>query len=224
MLQKMRTMSENKCVITVLVSDIITWKWCYQPRLNSADSHSCARALNVQNEKHVHEQPRQTLTEVIESMCIECPPKQEILLADKLSTERCRRDDRAAKLVILFPVRSSLSRFMHSPMQPRSCIPARGVINYSTRSDGTLGCRWILTLASQFQEQYGLQVKLSSSWLEQCRGYFVTVPVWKGQWNKSRAEWSRFSESLKQIWAHYTRVSPTKTQKSPEHCQFWLEN
>lgn len=70
--------------------------------------------------------------QLIELMCIESLPKLEILLADKLSTERWRRDDRAAKLVILFPVRSSLSRFMHSPMQPRSCIPARDVINYST--------------------------------------------------------------------------------------------
>lgn len=224
MLQKMRTMSENKCVITVLVSDIITWKWCYQPRLNSADSHSCARALNVQNEKHVHEQPRQTLMEVIESTCIECPPKLEILLADKLSTERCRRDDRAAKLVILFPVRSSLSRFMHSPMQPRSCIPASGVINYSTRSDGTLGCQWILTLASQFQEQYGLQVKLSSSWLEQRRGYFVTVPVWKGTVEEKQG-------GVEQIfWVSEAKLSslyasqPHKNTKSPEHCQFWLEN
>lgn len=204
-------MSENKCAITVLVSDTITWKWCYQPRLNSADSHSCARALDVQNEEHTYEQPRQTLTESIESTCIENPPKLEILLADKLSTERCRRDDRAAKLVILFPVRSSLSRFMHSPMQPRSCIPAGGVINYSTCGDETLACQWILTLATQFQEQYGLQVKLPSSWLEQCRGYFVTICVWKGQRNKSRAE----KQPLKQIWAHYTRVSPTKTQKAP---------
>lgn len=198
-----------------MVSNIITWKWRYQPRLDSADSHSLARALDGQKENHKYEQPRQTLTELIESTWIESPPKQEILLADKLSTERCRRDDRAAKLVMLFPVRSSLSRFMHSPMQPRSCIPGRGVMNYSTHGGETLGCQWILTLASQFQEQYGLQVKLPSSWLEQRRGYFVTVSVWKGQWNKSRAEWSRFSEPLKQIWAHYTQVSPTKTQKAP---------
>lgn len=91
----------------------------------------------MQKENHKYEQARQTLTESIESTCVESPPKQEILLADKLSTDRCRRDDRAAKLVILFPVRSSLSKFMHSPMQPRSCIPAKGVINYSTRGGET---------------------------------------------------------------------------------------
>lgn len=47
----------------------------------------------------------------------------EILFADKLSTERSRRDAKGAKLVILFPERSSLSKFTHSPMHPRSCIP-----------------------------------------------------------------------------------------------------
>ena len=90
----------------------------------------------MQNKKHAYETPRQTPEETVESKCIDGPPKLEILLADMLSTERCRRDDRAAKLVILFPVRSSLSKFMHSPMQPRSCIPV--IINYSTCGEETL--------------------------------------------------------------------------------------
>ncbi len=57
-------------------------------------------------------------------------PKLEILLADKLSTERSRRDARGAKFVMLFPDRSSLSKVIHSPMHPRSCIPARHTINH----------------------------------------------------------------------------------------------
>lgn len=52
-------------------------------------------------------------------------PKVEILFADKLSTDRWRRDARGAKVEILLTERSSRSRFIHSPMHPSSCIPAR---------------------------------------------------------------------------------------------------
>lgn len=50
-------------------------------------------------------------------------PMLEILLADRLSTSRSRSDARGAKFVILFAERSSLSRFIHSPIHPRSYIP-----------------------------------------------------------------------------------------------------
>lgn len=155
-----------------------TFKFCRLSQLRKGSG--CAK-----RKARVWAPQTKTLMESIEAVCPESPPKLEILLADKLSTERCRRDDNAAKLVIWFPVRSSLSRFMHSPMQPRSCIPARGGIYYYTCGDETLGCQWILTLAPQFQEQYGLQVKLPSSWLEQRRGDFVTVSVWKGRGTKA---------------------------------------
>lgn len=125
--------SEDNCVLAVPVSALITWKWCCQPRLNSANSHSCARALGVERKSTcMNNSDGWSLV----WRCKEIPPKLETLLADKLSTERCRRDDRAAKLVTLFPARSSLSRFIHSPMQPRSCIPERGAINYSTQNNG----------------------------------------------------------------------------------------
>lgn len=132
--KKKKKKSQRITVIAVPVSALITWKWCCQPRLNSANSRSCARALGVQKERHMYEQSRRM--ESVVWRCNEIPPKLEILLADKLSTVRCRRDDRAAKLVTLFPARSSLSRFIHSPMQPRSCIPERGAINYSAQNNG----------------------------------------------------------------------------------------
>lgn len=49
-------------------------------------------------------------------------PMLEILLADRFSTSRSLSDARGARFVILFPERSSLSRFIHSPMHPRSYI------------------------------------------------------------------------------------------------------
>lgn len=94
------------------------------------------------------------------------------------------------------------------PVSPGSYIPQCSRGHVSLRGvrliipDKTTACLWTLTEASQFQEQYRLQVKFPSSWLEQRGGYLVTVGVWKGQWNKARAKWSSFSEFLKQIWAH----------------------
>lgn len=55
----------------------------------------------------------------------ECIPILEIRLADTLRTRRSRSDAKGAKLLILFPERSSLSRFIHSPMHPRSNIPVK---------------------------------------------------------------------------------------------------
>lgn len=50
-------------------------------------------------------------------------PRLEIRLAETLRTTRRRREDREAKFVMLFPERSSLSKLVHSPIHPRSCIP-----------------------------------------------------------------------------------------------------
>lgn len=66
-------------------------------------------------------------------IAFEISPKLEILFEDKLSTERCRRDARGATFVILFPERSSLSKFMHSPMHPRSCVPVRHAFYYKKK-------------------------------------------------------------------------------------------
>lgn len=45
------------------------------------------------------------------------------MFEDKFSTERRRRVARGVKFEMLFADRSSLSKFTHSPMHPRSCIP-----------------------------------------------------------------------------------------------------
>lgn len=61
-------------------------------------------------------------------------PKLEILFEDKLSTDRCLRDARGAKFEILLTERSNRSRFIHSPIHPRSCIPARQPVDNSVRT------------------------------------------------------------------------------------------
>lgn len=120
-----------------------TWIWYYQPHLRSVYSHNCAGVLKWQKQKQdikkktcnsIHSTnillKRIIITDTKTTLTSENSPKLEILFEHKLSTERCRRDARGAKLEILFPERSSLSKFIHSPMHPRSCVPARQDVNY----------------------------------------------------------------------------------------------
>lgn len=116
------------------LSFLFTWIWDYQPRSNSVYSHSCAGALKSQQKKKSNSVKVNIKNWNKDNTYWEISPKLEILFEDKLSTARYRRDARGAKFEILFPERSSLSKFIHSPIHPRSCVPVRRAINNIKKS------------------------------------------------------------------------------------------